>query len=255
MDKKKPVLIKAEKLTQVYGRGRHEVKVIKSVSFDVYKGESLAVAGESGAGKSTLLRLLTAQEKPMSGQVWFGDVLLNKMKNLKSYYKKIGIVFQQPQLSFDPRWNLFRSLEEPLVLIDKVTSEKRREIVIETSERVGLTKSLLASRPDQLSGGQLQRAAIARAIMLKPELVFLDEPTAALDVSIQAQILNLLRDLQEHDGLTYIIVSHDISVLAWLAQRMIILKDGQIVEENKVGQILANPKADYTRTLLKAVTI
>ncbi len=255
MDKKKSILLKAERLTQVYGRGRHTVDVVKTASFDVFAGETLAVAGESGAGKSTLLRLLTAREKPLSGRVWFNGELLNKMKNLKSYYQKIGIVFQQPRLSFDPRWNLFRSLEEPLVLTHKGSSKKRREVVVETAARVGLEESLLDSHPAQLSGGQLQRAAIARAIMLKPALVFLDEPTAALDVSIQAQILNLLKDLQEHDGLTYIIVSHDISVLAWLAQRMIILKDGQIVEENRVDQILASPKADYTRTLLNAVII
>jgi len=253
VDKKKTILLKAEKLIQAYGKGRHSVEVVKGVSFDVHTGETLGVAGESGAGKSTLLRLLTAREKPLSGQVWFDGRLLNKIKDLKSYYKKIGIVFQQPRLSFDPRWDLFRSLEEPLVLNHAGSAENRRKTVVETAAKVGLDKSLLDSRPQQLSGGQLQRAAIARAIMLKPALVFLDEPTAALDVSIQAQILNLLKDLQQRDGLTYIIVSHDISVLAWLAKRMIILKEGQVVEENDVDQILNKPQAEYTQTLLNAV--
>ncbi len=253
-DQKEP-LLQAAALSQGYSSKHGRIRALNSVSLELYPGETLGIAGESGSGKSTLLRLLSALEPPHEGEVRFEGQIISgaPVNERRAYYKKIGIVFQQPRLSFDPRWTLFRSLEEPLRINRHGSAGARERLVLETAQKTGLDGGLLQRYPAQLSGGQLQRAAIARAIILKPRLVFLDEPTAALDVSIQAQILNLLKDLQKLEGLAYVFVSHDISVLAYLSTRLMILKNGSVVETGAVEKILTQAGNAYTRTLLASV--
>ncbi len=252
-DQNKP-LLQAEALSQYYNSKQGLIRAVRSVSLELNAGETLGIAGESGSGKSTLLRLLSGLEKPHEGKVRFEGKIISgtPVRERRAYYRKIGIVFQQPQLSFDPRWTLYRSLEEPLRINQYGSAADREKLIRETAGKTGLDKELLTRYPSQLSGGQLQRAAIARAIILKPRLIFLDEPTAALDVSIQAQILNLLKELQQQEGLTYLFVSHDISVLAFLATRIMIIKNGTVVETGPTEKILNEAENDYTRTLLAA---
>ena len=252
MSDQKEALLRAVALSQSYSSKHGRIRALNSVSLELYPGETLGIAGESGSGKSTLLRLLSALEPPHEGEVRFEGKIISgaPVNERRAYYKRIGIVFQQPRLSFDPRWTLFRSLEEPLQINRFGSPGERRALVLETAEKTGLDEELLNRYPSQLSGGQLQRAAIARAIILKPRLVFLDEPTAALDVSIQAQILNLLKDLQKLEGLAYLFVSHDISVLAYLATRIMVLKNGTVMESGPAKMILNEARNAYTRTLL-----
>jgi len=249
-------LLEVKNISHSYKTKHGLLRVLDSVTFTVAEGETLGIAGESGSGKSTLLRILSAQEEPQKGTVRFDDfrVWPSANESRKDFFRQIGIVFQQPQLSFDPRWTLYRSLEEPLLIHEKgLSADKRQQIVYETAQKSGLSENILQMKPDRLSGGQLQRAAIARAIILKPRLVFLDEPTAALDVSIQAQILNLLKELQQQENMAYVFVSHDIAVLAYIAHRLMILKRGRTVEAGEARTILNNPKTKYTQTLLASV--
>ena len=254
MDKNR--LLEAVNLSHSYKTKHGVVQALQTVSIHIKPAETLGIAGESGSGKSTLLRLLSGQETPQQGSVKFEgkEIWPSSPKRRKAYFKKIGIVFQQPRLSFDPRWTIRQSLEEPLKIHGiGASKKKRREMVFDTAHKVGIDPDLLEMPPDRLSGGQLQRAAIARAIIKKPKLVFLDEPTAALDVSVQAQILNLLKKLQEQEGLAYVFVSHDIAVLAFIAHRLMILKKGRIMEEGEAKRILFSPQDDYTKTLLSSV--
>jgi len=231
------------------------INAVNDISFDVYKGETYSIVGESGCGKSTTAKLLLNIEQPSSGQIFFKgkDISSFNDEEWKEYRKKVQIIFQDPYSSLNPRWTVGKIIAEPLELN---TSLSKKEIVTEVYEimkRVGLEKDWYDRYPHQFSGGQRQRIGIARALVLKPEVIVCDEPVSALDVSIQAQVLNLLLDLQEEFSLTYVFISHDLSVVEHISDRIMVMYFGDVVELSSVDELFSNPKADYTKRLLGAI--
>ncbi len=249
-----PPLLHVENVSHAYKVNGKHVLVLNNISFTLNAGEIIGIAGESGAGKSTLLRIAAGLEEPQSGMVkFFGEPIpFRKPRSLRQYYRRIGMVFQHPQDAFNPRWPLYRSIAEPL-RVQKRRPMQIQQQVVELSAQVGLSRDLLRHYPHQLSGGQLQRAAIARALIANPEILFLDEPTAALDVSIQAQILNLLKQLHRQFRFGMVFVSHDLPVLRFIAHRLIVMKQGHIVEQGSTEAIIHQPISPYTRQLIESV--
>ncbi|MCC7230812.1 MAG: ABC transporter ATP-binding protein [Fimbriimonadaceae bacterium] len=218
------------------------VRALDGVSLTVEKGETVAVVGESGCGKTTLARCILGLQ-PLSG----GRIVLTDREvhgTPRDIVERVGMVWQDPYASLDPKWTVSRSMMEPLRLVGKSRS------VGEMFEEVGLDPKLKDRYPHQLSGGQRQRVAIGRALALKPPLVICDEPTAALDLSIRAQILNLLRDLQGQTGCSFLYISHDLTTVRFLADRVAVMYLGRIVEIGPTEQIFGNPRHPYTKTLL-----
>ena len=216
------------------------VKALDGVSIHVGKGETVAVVGESGCGKTTLARSILGLQKLTAGDIVFS---LPDSAN-KILAEKVGMVWQDPFASLDPRWKIRQIIEEPLKLAKKTGN------VDEILEMVGLTVEMGNRYPHQLSGGQRQRAAIGRALALHPPLLICDEPTAALDLSIQAQILNLLRDLQKKNGCSIIYISHDLATVRFVADRIYVMYFGKVVEEGPIADVFDNPQHPYTRQLL-----
>lgn len=232
-----------------------EVKALAGASFEIQLGKTLAVVGESGCGKSTLVRLLTLIETPTSGQLIINgrDVTDIKTKQEKAELRKmVQIVFQDPYGSLNPRHKIGSILEEPLKINTTLSASERRSQVLEILEKVGLRAEHYNRYPHMFSGGQRQRVAIARALMLKPKIIVLDEPVSALDISIQAQILNLLADLKEELQLTYVFISHDLSVVRFVADEVMVMYLGRPVEYGTCADIFDNPQHPYTRALLSA---
>lgn len=232
------------------------VKAVDDVSIELYKGETLGICGESGCGKSTLLRTLLRLIEPTDGAIIYqgDDITRLKNKAMKKYRKRMQIVFQDPYSALDSRMKVGKIIEEPLI-INKTykTKEERLARVKELMQQVGLDESYIDRYPHAFSGGQRQRIVIARALANKPELVFCDEAVSALDVSVRAQILNLLDDLQEELGLTYLFVSHDLSVIEHICDRVAIMYLGKIVESGTKDEIFSNPQHPYTQALLSAI--
>ena len=231
------------------------IHAVNGVNLDVHKGEILAIAGESGCGKSTLAKAIIRLENSKSGEINFEgqNVLAMDKKTLKNYRKKAQMVFQNPYASLNPKMKIFDILKEPLKINTNLSDIEIYEIIKEKFEKVGLDKDCLKLYPHEFSGGQRQRIAIARSLILNPEFILADEPVSALDVSIQAQIINLLRELKNDYNLTFILITHDMSVIIYLAERVAILFLGEIVEIGTTSQIFINPKHPYTKALLSAV--
>lgn len=231
------------------------VKAVDDVSFDVFKGETLGIVGESGCGKSTMARLVTQLVKPTSGSVLFKGKDLSGLsgQELKQERKHIQMVFQNPYASLDPRKTVEQLIMEPLVIHNVGTRQERLAKVRELLEVVGLSAYQAQRYPHEFSGGQRQRINIARALALNPDLVICDEPVSALDVSIQAQVINLLKDLQSRFGLTYIFISHDLNVVKYISDRIVVMYLGKVVEMGTFEDIYNNPRHPYTRALLSAV--
>jgi oligopeptide transport system ATP-binding protein len=232
-----------------------KVKAVDGVSFQVRKGETLGLVGESGCGKSTLGKTLIRLHEPTSGDVYVQGENFQALKGgeLRRARKNIQMIFQDPFASLDPRMTVSRILEEPLKVHHLYSPKERQERVKKMMETVGLQASYLNRYPHEFSGGQRQRISIARAIMLNPEIVIADEPVSALDVSIQAQILNLMKDLQEEFDLTYLFISHDLSVVEHICDRIAVMYLGKIVEIADRDELFSNPKHPYTRTLIEAI--
>ncbi|KJR43286.1 oligopeptide/dipeptide ABC transporter, ATP-binding, partial [Candidatus Magnetoovum chiemensis] len=230
------------------------LKALDGASFFIEAGKTLAVVGESGCGKSTLARLITMIEEPTSGG--FSISGINAVTCGKSDKKKlrsrVQIVFQDPYGSLNPRKKVGAILEEPLIINSNLTSSQRREKSLAIMEKVGLTPEQYNRYPHMFSGGQRQRIAIARALMLNPDLVIADEPVSALDVSVQAQALNLLMDLQEEMNLAYLFISHDLSVVRLIAHEIMVMYLGRVVEQGEKNTIFDNPLHPYTMALLAA---
>ena len=231
------------------------LKALAGAGFDLYAGKTLAVVGESGCGKSTLARLLTMIEKPTSGQLSIDgiDVAITTDKSIKKQLRQsIQMVFQDPFGSLNPRQKIGNIIQEPLTINTNLSTNERHQKVLEMMELVGLRKEHFQRYPHMFSGGQRQRVAIARALILKPKVVVLDEPVSALDVSIQAQVINLLIELQQELGLAYVFISHDLSVVRHIADEILVMYLGKPVEQGPSEVIFNNPKHPYTQALLSA---
>lgn len=239
----------------VFGGGaKGEVRAVDGVSLDIAAGETLGLVGESGSGKSTLGRLVLRLIEPTSGSVRFdgSDVLAAGGAALRRVRRDMQIVFQDPFGSLDPRMNVADIVSEPLAIHDGVSQVARRQRAAELIRAVGMDESALARYPHEFSGGQRQRIGIARALALRPRFIVADEPVSALDVSVGAQIVNLLAQLQREFQLTYLFISHSMPVVRYLANRIAVMYRGKIVEIGDSGQITTQPAHPYTRSLLEA---
>jgi peptide/nickel transport system ATP-binding protein len=239
--------------------GQKTFQAVKNVSFDIQKGQTLALVGESGCGKTTigksLLQLLTPQTV-VSGQALLHgqDLFQLKGQALQASRKQLQIIFQNPFASLNPRMRVQEILEEGMKSLHPEWSADQRHADLKVlMDQVGLRSDALDSYPHEFSGGQRQRIAIARALAVKPGLIVCDEPTSALDVSVQAQILNLLRELQDHLGVSYLFVTHNMGVVAYLADKVAVMHAGEMVEMGDATQILNDPQDPYTKSLLSAV--
>jgi len=236
---------------------RRSITVLDDVSLEVRRGETFGIVGESGCGKSTLARCLLALLEPSAGRVLFDGVDLAALQReeLRALRRRMQIVFQDPFASLDPRMSAGAIVEEPLLAHRVGDREQRAQAALEMLASVGLTAEQAARRPHAFSGGQRQRIGIARAFVLRPELVILDEPTSALDVSVQAQVLNLLRDMQRELGLTYLFVSHDLTVAEYFCNRVAVLYLGQVMELADRTALFHDPLHPYSVTLLSSVPV
>ncbi|WP_374718824.1 ABC transporter ATP-binding protein [Parageobacillus toebii] len=241
----------------VFGKKIGEVKAVDDVTFTVYKGETLGIVGESGCGKSTTGRMLLRLIEPTEGSIVFEGKEVTKLSKseLRKMRRDMQMIFQDPFASLNPRHTVEKILEEPLVVHGIGSKEERKKRVQEMLEVVGLGRYHAKRYPHQFSGGQRQRIGIARALMTNPKLIIADEPVSALDVSIQAQVLNLLEDLQKEFGLTYIFIAHDLGVVRHISDRVGVMYLGRLVELADSDQLYESPKHPYTKALLSAVPI
>ena len=235
--------------------GTEIIHAVNGVNLEIKQGEILALAGESGCGKSTLAKAIIKLENSKSGEINFKNKNILKMgKNeLKTFRKSAQMVFQNPYSSLDPKMKILNTLKEPLQINTEYSEKEILEIIREKIKKVGLSEDCLCLYPHEFSGGQRQRIAIARALVLNPEFILADEPVSALDVSIQAQIINLLKELKEDYNLTFLLITHDMSVIKYLADRIAIMYLGEIVEIGTTEEIFTSPKHPYTQALLSAV--
>jgi len=260
-------LLEVRNLTKVFdlaespfgNRRSGEVRAVDDVSLDIHEGETLGLVGESGSGKSTLGRLILRLIEPTSGAILFDGVDLLKANGseLRHLRRNMQIIFQDPFGSLDPRYRVEDVIAEPLILHQKIMHENlsrdaRRQRVRELLRAVGMDESAMSRYPHEFSGGQRQRIGIARALALRPKFIVADEPVSALDVSVGAQIVNLLQQLQRDFGLTYLFISHSMPVVRYLATRIAVMYQGKIVETGNTQQITARPQHLYTRKLLAA---
>lgn len=230
--------------------GIKKIYAVNNISLDIEKGEILAIAGESGCGKSTLAKALMKLININSGTVKVEGI--SEDKNPKDFYKKIQMIFQNPYSSLNPKMKIGDILKEPLKINTNYTKTEIEKIIKEKISKVGLDESILNQYPHEFSGGQRQRIAIARALVLNPEFIIADEPVSALDVSIQAQIINLLKELKQDYNLTFLFISHDLSVIKYISDRIAVMYLGEIVELGKTDEIFNAPKHPYTQALLSS---
>ncbi len=253
-------LLKVENLAKRYARKKlggpqREVRSLDGVCFSILPGTTLAVVGESGSGKSTLAFCLACLEYPTSGSIWFeGRDIVNLAENdRRAVRPKIQLIFQDPANSLNPRWNLLEILGEPLILQGMTDRNEIRQQAHTQLEKVGLSPDLEKRSPVELSGGQRQRLAIARALALEPKVLILDEALSALDCLVQAQIANLLEELQSSLGMTYLFITHDLAMAAHLADEIVVMNRGRIVEQGPAEKVLGQPRHETTHQLLAAM--
>ncbi|GAC1597657.1 MAG: ABC transporter ATP-binding protein [Pseudarthrobacter sp.] len=253
-------ILQIEDLRRVYklrsGLGKStDFAAVDGVSFDVKRGTTTAIVGESGSGKSTVARMVLQLEKPTEGRIMFDgvDTSLLKPKELFKFRRRVQPIFQDPYGSLDPMYNIFRTIEEPLRVHKIGDAASRDKKVRELLDQVALPQSTMQRYPNELSGGQRQRIAIARALALDPEVIICDEAVSALDVLVQAQVLNLLADLQANLGLTYLFITHDLAVVRQIADHVCVMEKGKLVETGSTDDVFESPQQDYTKALLNAI--
>lgn len=267
----KPPVLSAQQTTQPLIQGRNvsrhyaqrrtsflrktpPVVAVDQVSFDLYPGQSMGLVGESGCGKSTLARLILALDQPTHGDILLdGDsIVTTPAADMQPLRRKMQVVFQDPFASFNPRHTMERSVAEPLYLEPSLTGEARRDRIVEALEEVGLNADALTKYPHEFSGGQRQRLAIARALITRPRLVVADEPVSALDVSIRAQVMDLMTDLRERLGLTFLFISHDLGVVRAMCDEVLVMDTGRVVEHGPVEDVFNNPQSAMAQQLVAA---
>ena len=254
---KRKVAVKVRNLKQYFNVGKKdEVKAVDDISFDIYEGETLGLVGESGSGKTTTGRSIIRLYDPTSGEIDFEGQDIAKLKNsqLKDFRKNLQMIFQDPYASLNPRMTVKDIIAEPIDIAKCYkTKEERDARVVEVMKQVGLNLDYMYRYPHEFSGGQRQRIGIARAIALQPKLIICDEPVSALDVSIQAKIINLLNELQEKMGIAYIFISHDLSVVKHIADRVGVMYLGNMMEMADTESLYAKPLHPYTQALFSAI--
>ena len=239
----------------MFGQTARYVTAVNDVSFQVYPGETLGLVGESGCGKTTLGRTIVRLIKPTGGKITFAgrDITALKGKNLRKLRQNLQIIFQDPYSSLDPRMNVGAAIMEPMRIAGGIAKGQARDRTTYLLERVGLQPDDMNRYPHEFSGGQRQRICIARALALNPKFIICDESVSALDVSVQAQVLNLLKELQREFDLTYIFISHDLSVVKFMSDRIMVMNRGKLEEIGASDQIYCNPSAEYTRKLIASI--
>ena len=239
----------------LFRRVRDWVRAVDDVSFTIKQGETVGLVGESGCGKSTIGRTIMQLETPTRGKALYKDINLFEMdaKRLKEVRRRIQIIFQDPHASLDPRMTIEACIAEGLKIHNIGTSVERSEMVLKYLVKVGLRKEHAKRYPHEFSGGQRQRIGIARALILEPEFIICDEPVSALDVSIQAQVLNLLKDLKKEFSLSYLFIAHDLSVVEHISDRVIVMYLGKIVEMATREELFINPRHPYTQALISSI--
>ena len=241
----------------IFQRKVADIKAVDGITFQIRKGETLGLVGESGCGKSTTGRAILQLYRPTEGSIKFGDVELTEIKGgeLRRMRRKMQMIFQDPYASLNPRMSVGAIVGEPLAIHGLAKGKERRERVAELMRIVGLNPYYASRFPHEFSGGQRQRIGVARALAVEPDFIVADEPVSALDVSIQAQIINLLEDLQEQFGLTYLFIAHDLSVVRHISDRVAVMYLGKIMELTGRDELYENPLHPYTKALLSAVPI
>ena len=252
------VLLDVRNLKKYFPTKRGPLQAVDGVSFTIEEGKTLGVVGESGCGKSTTGRAILRLLEPTSGQVFFAgkDITALNKNQMRQQRREMQIIFQDPFSSLDPRKNISQIISEPMVLNKMYPSKKeQQERVLELMDTVGLARRLINTYPHELDGGRRQRIGIARALAVQPRFIVCDEPVSALDVSIQAQILNLLKELQEQLGLTYMFITHDLSVVNHFSDDIAVMYLGKIVEKAPAEELFSNPRHPYTKALLSAIPV
>lgn len=263
METKEQYLLEAKNLSKYFpvknffGKLVQEVRAVDRVNLSIKKGETFGLVGESGCGKSTLGRTLIRMYEPTDGILTYDghDITKTKGKELLAYHKRMQIIFQDPYSALDPHQNVREIMAEPISVFEKLSEKEMDERIVSLLEKVGMKADDMEKYAYEFSGGQRQRIGIARALTVQPKLIIADEPVSALDVSIQAQVLNLLQNLQKEYNLTYLFISHDLSVVEMISDRIGVMYLGTIVETAPKKELYANPRHPYTRALLSAVPI
>lgn len=256
-------ILKVENLSKSYKTKKHlfagaqEHVAVRDVSFTLHDGEVLGIVGESGCGKSTLVKSIIRMIEPDSGSIeLFGrDFLKLKGKDLKRARRDIRMIFQDPYSSLNPRMTVFDIIAEPLCTEGRLSKKEIADKVTDTMKRVGLDLSFARRYPHEFSGGQRQRIVIARAIITNPRIIICDEPVSALDVSIQAKVLNLLNDLKDELGISYIFISHDLEVVRHIADRVVVMKDGEFIEQGTCSEVFDHARSSYTKELIDSIPV
>ena len=255
----KKVLLSIKNLDVVFGRGKKAFKAVDNVSFDIYKGETLSLVGESGSGKTTIGRAIVRINPCSAGEIWYdGEKISGKLSRAKDreVIRKIQMIFQDPAASLNERATIEYIISEGLYNFHLYTDEKDRIAKIEQiTKDVGLLPEHLTRYPHEFSGGQRQRVGLARSIVMEPEFIVADEPISALDVSIRAQVLNLLKKFQQERGLTYLFIAHDLSIVRFISDRIVVIYKGRIMEIAETEELFKYPLHPYTKSLISAIPI
>ena len=252
-----PPILEVQNLSVEYRRGRRRTLAVDDVSLQIAPRETLGLVGESGSGKSTIGKAVLGLVRPSSGVIKYDgrDILSLSKTQRRALTKELQVIYQDPHTSLDPTKPIGYSIAEPVQVHEPAAKEVVRERVFAMLRRVGLSEDAARRFPAQFSGGQKQRIAIARALILSPRLVVCDEPVSALDLSIQAEVINLMAELQHEMGASYLFISHDLSIVHYLSDRIAVLKQGRIVEQGDAGRVYEDPQREYTQRLLAAAPV